>query len=269
VADDAIFHTDSNTRSIPAGILLNIFAYLDETSLSQASCVSKRWAIVGKDAVCRQGPRGQWLNVAAHHQYAPRVRPLLLRTPTNCERCMTVRMVQHVSVALSLVTGRQYWKVFDIVQYSRLTKPLSITIFNRAPGYDPSTDISTSVDLRMRSEAFLQLATWTRLRNLAVKSIFILHSVQPHPAPLFSDEVPPFLLFHLLRTRTTADLERRMLSLTSRVTDLTLDVIGPDAEGTAIRAATSLLPRLATLKLAFWHHCGPQGEPRYGGLCAA
>jgi hypothetical protein len=38
------------------------------------------------------------------------------------------------------------------------------------------------------------------------------------------------------------------------VTDLALNIISPDAEGTTLRAATLLLPRLATLKLAFWHH---------------
>jgi hypothetical protein len=164
------------------------------------------------------------------------------------------------------VAGRQYWKVLDIVNYSGLTKPLSITIFNGAPGDDSSDDISTSVDLRLCSEGFLQLATLSRLRHLAVESSFIPHSVQSHPAPLFSKAVPPFPLFskavppfpllHSLHTRTTADLAWRMLSMTSRLTDLLLNIVGSDAGGATIRAATSLLPRLATLKLTFWHRSG-------------
>jgi hypothetical protein len=244
-------------RSFPSEILLNVFAYLDETSLARASCVCKRWAAVGKDAICRRGPRGQWLNVAAHHQYAPRVRLLLLRTPKDCERRMALRMVHYVSVALSLVAGPQYWRVFDIVKFSGLTLPLSITIFNgAAPRSDePPSDIGTSADLRMCSEAFLLLATDSRIRNLAVESIFLPHSVQAHPGPVF-DEVPTFPFLHSLRTRTTADLAWRMLSMTPRVTELTLDVVGPDAAGTTVGAATALLPRLAVLKLTFWHRGG-------------
>jgi hypothetical protein len=63
-------------KFLSSEVLLAIFDYLDEKSLFRAICVCKRWALIGRDSLCRRGPPGQWLSVASHRQYHYQIRHL-------------------------------------------------------------------------------------------------------------------------------------------------------------------------------------------------
>jgi hypothetical protein len=96
------------------------------------------------------------------------------------------------------------------------------------------------------------LANQGRLLRLVVETILL-------PNYSCSDEVTPtikqtltFLGLRALQMRITIDMATKMLSLTTRVEELLLDVLDADSEGRVVRAAASLLPGLSVLKLSFW-----------------
>ncbi len=97
------------------------------------------------------------------------------------------------------------------------------------------------------------LAYQGRIRHLRVESIFVPHSLQSYRHLLGDNLGMPFASLYSMRTRTTAELAGRMLSLMPSVRELALDVLHPDLAGTVVRAAAWLLPRLQVLKLNFWH----------------
>jgi hypothetical protein len=172
---------------MPSELLELIFTNLDDKSLSRVSSVCKSWASLGKDVLASRGPHYKWLNVGSNISHASHVRRIFLRTRKDCGRRLSLTKVKGISIALSLLDNDAYRAALDIVAFSELPLPLSLTLYDDRP--ESTVDlscISVSQMRRIHSQAFLMLACQGRLMCLVVETAML-----PYYTPL--DEVVPSL----------------------------------------------------------------------------
>jgi hypothetical protein len=209
--------------------------------------------------------------VALNRPYAPWLRHLILRTSAESRSDWVFANVQHVSIALQLLDDRLVWSTIDMLARCGYPNALSLTIFDmdsRADGDAPPSAVHPLQLKRLPTTAFLLLSCRERLSRLCVDAVLMPEPLQWDGCSISVAPKTAFRGLRALKTHVTVEAAWSTLSVLPALSELTLDIVSPDAAGAVVAAVAALQPRLRVLELIFRRRFVLNGERDLAALGA-